>query len=105
MDVGSIESRITKPVGSSTVPAILSDDDRRALEQKYSDLLLDHSRTTPSSSERRKLRKEINDLAERLGKSKERVRGDVKCYEAATTGTRVIRQSLSDFGVYSPYHR
>ncbi len=102
MDVKSVKPGITV-VPSNTTPVILSDDDRKAVEKKYSDLLLEHTSTTPRSAERVRLRKEINALAAQLGHSNKKVSADIRHYEQAKKGGETIRQNLNDLGVYSPY--
>lgn len=102
MDVTGIRP-IPVPV---PVPVTLSNDERKNLETRYSDLLLEHTYTTPCSPERRELRKHINEVAAQLGIPKEKVRADIYHYERTRKQVRSIRvdhRPDSRFGPDSGY--
>ena len=104
MDAGRVKPRIIAPAVSATSSMVLSDDERKVLETKYTDLLLEHTRTTPQSQERRKVRKELGTIATQLGITQKKVTNDIRHYGQARSGGQTIRQSLSTLGVYSPYY-
>lgn len=95
MDVKSVTPTITTAVARVERPEALSIEERKPLEAKYSDLLLKHTQTTPSSAERRKVRQGINVLAAQLGFSKEKVRADISYYERTKRQVRSIRADRS----------
>ena len=78
--VGTLEAKIdtrdrTQLLCDSNV--VLFDNERRDLEEKYSNLMSVYTSSKPLSPERCKIRKEIDMIAKKLGYPQKKVRADL----------------------------